>query len=68
MDGGYSQVEQIITKKITFNSAVELNKYYKLLIHLGLTSVKFTATVSGWDAATGGTTPDADVYVPINVQ
>ena len=68
LDGGYSQVEQIITKKITFNSAVELNKYYKLLIHLGLTSVKFTATVSGWDAATGGTTPDADVYVPINVQ
>ncbi len=64
---GYSEVEQIITKKITFNNPVALNKYYKLLIHLGLTSVKFTATVSGWDAATSGTTPDADVYVPINV-
>ena len=66
LDGGYSQVEQIITKKITFNSAVELNKYYKLLIHLGLTSVKFTATVSGWDA-NSVSDPDAEVYVPINV-
>lgn len=67
LDGGYSQVEQIITKKITFASAVELNKYYKLLIHLGLTSVKFTASVSGWDA-NGGGSPDAEVYLPINVE
>lgn len=77
---GYSEVPQKITKKITFTDAVELNKQYNLLIHLGLTSVKFTATVSNWDVETG-TTPNIDtdgdgakdavgheVYVPINVQ
>jgi len=45
----YSEVEQKITKKVTFNKLVELNKQYSLLIHLGLTSVKFTASVSDWD-------------------
>lgn len=75
----YSQVWQKITKKITFTNPVELNKQYNLLIHLGLTSVKFTATVSDWDVETGTAnidtdgdgTPDAtgkDIYVPINVQ
>ena len=66
LDGGYSEVEQIITKKVTFASPTKLNKYYKLLIHLGLTSVKFTASVSDWET-TGSATPDAEVYVPINV-
>lgn len=75
----YSEVWQKITKKITFANPVELNKQYNLLIHLGLTSVKFTATVSNWDVETGTPnidtngdgTPDLqgkDVYVPINVQ
>jgi hypothetical protein len=50
-----------------------MNKYYSLLMHLGLTSVKFTATVSNWTDATigdgdGNTTDDNDVYLPINVQ
>ena len=75
----YSEVWQKITKKITFTNPVELNKQYNLLIHLGLTSVKFTATVSNWDVETGGTpnidtdgdgTPDlqgTEIYVPINV-
>jgi len=75
----YSEVTQKITKKITFTNPVELNKQYNLLIHLGLTSVKFTATVSNWDVETGtpnidtdgNGTPDlegSEVHVPINVQ
>lgn len=75
----YSEVKQKITKKITFTNPVELNKQYNLLIHLGLTSVKFTATVSNWDVETGtpnidtdgNGTPDlqgSEVHVPINVQ
>ena len=73
LDGGYSNVEQIITKKITFTEAVELNKQYNLLIHLGLTSVKFTATVSDWQVDgmnednTTGTLNNKNIYVPINV-
>ena len=50
----YSEVEQKITKKLTFTSPVELNKQYSLLIHLGLTSVKFTASVSDWDVYSDG--------------
>ena len=74
---GYSEVVQSITKKVTFNKAVELNKQYSLLMHLGLTSVKFTATVSDWQIngdtngngqIDGGETLDIqDVFVPINV-
>ena len=75
----YSEVWQKITKKITFANPVELNKQYNLLIHLGLTSVKFTATVSNWDVETGTPNIDTDgdgtadlqgkdVYVPINVK
>lgn len=58
----YSEVEQKITKKLTFTSAVELNKQYSLLIHLGLTSVKFTASVSDWDVYSkdGGNNFDSD--------
>ena len=75
----YSEVWQKITKKITFANPVELNMQYNLLIHLGLTSVKFTATVSNWDVETGTPNIDTDgngtadlqgkdVYVPINVK
>lgn len=74
VDGGYSEVQQEITKTLTFAQAVELNKQYNLLIRLGLTGVKFTATVSEWepyDADGDGIIDDedkTDVYVPINVQ
>ena len=73
----YSEVEQKIKKIVTFTSPVELNKQYNLLMHLGLTSVKFDATVSNWvvdgDANGDGTitSPETltvtDVYLPINV-
>ena len=74
---GYSEVRQVISKLIQFTTPVELNKQYSLLMHLGLTSVKFTATVSDWDVAwnddNGNGTLDVneyiikDVYLPRNV-
>ena len=73
--GGYSEVEQVITKTLTFAQAVQLNKQYNLLIHLGLTGVKFTATVENWDLdadGDGNVELDGDdtqsVNLPINVQ
>ena len=73
-----SKIQQKITKKVTFEKAVELNKQYSLLMHLGLTSVKFTATVSNWsfegDTDNDGVIDEGetikvdDVYLPINVQ
>ena len=71
----YTEVEQIITKTITFANAVELNKYYSILMHLGLTGVKFTASVSAWDDYDGdsdGTPGELDdaitIDLPINVE
>ncbi len=74
---GYSEVRQVITKLIQFSTPVELNKQYSLLMHLGLTSVKFTAEVSDWDVAytdansNGRPDPEEydikDVYLPRNV-
>ena len=80
---GYSYVPQIIKKQITFTNPVELNKQYSLLMHLGLTSVKFDAFVSDWQVdgdtngdgkitdGTGGmpneTVEKTEVDLPINV-
>lgn len=69
---GYTEVVQKITHNVAFKDDVALNKKYNLLIHLGLTSVKFEATVADWDAPTSDNigSPDKpiDVHVPINVQ
>jgi len=78
LEGLYTQVRQKITKKVTFTQTLELNKMYSLLMHIGLTGVKFTATVSNWDVNTDDPNFDSDedgtddihlddVYVPINV-
>lgn len=71
---GYSEVEQIITRTVDFQNGVELNKMYNLLIKLGLTSVKFEATVESWEKAgdvDGDGDIDADddavVNLPLNV-
>lgn len=45
---GCSIVTQTITKTISFGTPVQLNKRYNILIHLGLTGIKFDATVSDW--------------------
>lgn len=72
---GYSEVEQVVTKTITFLEAVKMNKHYSILMRLGLTGVKFTATVDDWDTDFDGDgTPgeveedSQNVYLPINVQ
>lgn len=72
---GYTEVEQSFYKDLTLKS-VSLNAKYNLLIHLGMTSVKFDATVSDWINTTAGgltsaTTSDTDpmvINMPANVQ
>lgn len=70
----YTEVEQSFYKDLTLTN-VSLNAKYNLLIHLGLTSVKFDATVSDWTnttmgGATEGSSTDPDpmvIYMPANV-
>lgn len=69
---GYSEVPQTVKKTLTFTKAVQLNKQYNLIIRLGLTSVKFDATVSDWDPDTNndGVIDNSDmkeINLPINV-
>jgi len=60
---GYSRVENKITKTIT-GFAPEAGKNYTLLLSLGMTSVKVSATVTDWDDKTTSTQVD----LPINVK
>ncbi len=69
----YTEVEQVVTKVLQMPT-LEMSKVYNLLIHLGLTSVKFTATVANWGDADGNGTVDPatevelkEVWVPTNV-
>lgn len=76
----WSYSEQVITNLVTIpGDAVTSNKVYSLLIHLGLTSVKFTAEVNKWEDATdndpddtgkddnnGSSTANKDIYLPSN--
>lgn len=69
---GYTEVEQTITRNVDFSNALELNKRYNLAIHLGLTTVKFDATVADWATnTTSGTSSESsetqDVNMPLNV-
>lgn len=70
---GYSEATQKIKKIVTFGAPVEMNKKYNLAIILGLTSVKFEATVESWgDADTNGDSTvdendDIKVNLPLNV-
>lgn len=59
---GYTWIPQEVTKTISLGD-IEMNKSYGIVMHLGLTSVKFTATVSEWVAA--GSEVSADL--PVNV-
>jgi hypothetical protein len=56
----YTEVRQRITKRLYILDEIKLNKQYNILMHLGLTSVKFTATVDDWAATDAhiGTTTD----------
>ena len=75
----YTQVSQTITNKVSLAS-LEANKYYTIVMHLGLTSVKFEAVVADWATAdggtynpatgeytSGGTTNTTSVWLPSNV-
>lgn len=59
---GYTEVTQTVSKDVTFSS-MALNKSYNLAIHLGLTSVKFDATVEDWTDEESKTSVD----LPLNV-
>lgn len=59
---GFTEVWQTITKTVAFTTPVDQNKQYNIVMHLGLTSVKFDASVSTW--GDGGETA---VDLPINV-
>lgn len=52
---GYTEVRQIITNKVELGTSLDPNKYYTLIIHLGLTSVKFEAVVADWTNDNGTT-------------
>lgn len=66
---GYSEVEQTVTKAITFPE-VKMNTKYSLIIHLGLTDVKFDADMVKWDteSTTGTSIPVQVVNIPQNEQ
>ena len=78
----YTEVRQKITKRLYILDKIELNKQYNILMRLGLTSVKFSATVDEWDEGSNDVTGRTDgtgsdvlvadetvehVYLPINV-
>ena len=62
LSGGYSEVKNVITKKVTIPTLTN-NKAYNLKLILGLTSVKLDAEVADWEIM--GSTP---VDLPQNNQ
>ena len=58
---GYTWIPQSVSKTISLGT-LEMNKSYSLTLHLGLNSVKFTASVSEWDNAAS-----SSVDLPVNV-
>lgn len=61
LSGGNSTITNVITSA-PFNFTFEKGKAYMFNLHLGMTSVKFFATVSDWENATNETV----VNLPIN--
>ncbi len=59
----YTQVVQTITNRVDLSSLTS-NKYYKIIMHLGLTSVKFEAKVADWQTSDGGTYNANGEYTP----
>lgn len=69
VSGGYTDIDQEISKVITFTGGFVKNSLYRLNVYLGLTSVKFTASVAAWGDDDGNTEDDVlqVVDLPINV-
>lgn len=77
LESKYTEVEQQITNEINL-SGLDPNKYYTILMHLGLTSVKFEAIVADWATTNtdeydedgnpiGGDVNNKSVWLPSNV-
>ena len=76
---GFTQIEQTITNKVELDGTIlKPNKFYTLVMHLGLTTVKFEAIVADWSNAGGnydengveinpGTENSTSVWLPSNV-
>lgn len=58
---GYSEVLQKITNKVDLSS-LNPNKYYTIIMHIGLTSVKFEAVVADWATTSDGTYDENGTY------
>ena len=67
ISGNYVRTNQTITNEVTLPE-LKPNKYYTLVMHLGLTSVKFSAEVADWERVEGGDTEGAEeIWLPSNV-
>ena len=75
-DAKLDKVDDVTSTKVTQKiknvvslSGLEANKAYTLVIHLGLTSVKFSATVSDWEDGYGGSGSGntQEIWLPSNV-
>lgn len=64
---GWTQVVQKVTKAIDFPT-IEMNKKYNLIMRIGMTDIKFDATVQDWTAYNPGQTtdPNGSNYVDPN--
>ena len=61
-----SKVEQTITNTVTLPAAtLKPNKYFTLVLHLGLTSVRFSALVDSWDVVDDDDVEE--IWLPSNV-
>ena len=60
---GYTWTPNPTISKTISLGTLEMNKSYSLTLHLGLNSVKFTASVSDWDNAASSLSVD----LPVNV-
>ena len=80
LNAHYTTVRQIITNKVELTGTdLNPNQYYTLVMHLGLTSVKFEAKVADWSAGVNeeynedgtevnpGTENDKTIWLPSNV-
>ena len=65
LSGNYSTISQTITNEVTLPT-LAVNKNYNLLMHVGLTSVKFSATVEDWGDATDSG-DKKEIWLPSNV-
>ena len=66
-EGTWTKVTQTISNVVTLpTTLLQPNKKITLVIHLGLTSVKFTAEVDSWEAVEGASA--REVWLPSNVE